>query len=241
MGGTKMKRKLLSALLCVSMVATMVAGCGNNTTGNKNSESEKQSEKASEKASESETAAGEDDPIAALIAGTDGPVDLTVWAAEEDQQMIKDMCEAFAAQYPEITYNFSVGVESESTAKDTVLTDPVAAADIFSFAGDQIGELLNASALQEVILNKDKVVEALGGEDTGAVVAAMSNGKLYAYPATADNGYFMFYNKSYFTEDDVKSLDAMLAVAETAGKKKLQWKLPADGIYYLSSLVQDLT
>lgn len=215
-----MKRKLLSALLCVSMVATMVAGCG-NSTNNKDSEkqSEKESEKESEKDSEPVSEAADDDPVAALIAGTDGPVDLTVWAAEEDQQMIKDMCEAFAAQYPEITFNFSVGVESESTAKDTVLTDAEAAADIFSFAGDQIGALIGAGALQEVLLNKDAVVEALGGGDTGAVVAATSDGKLYAYPATADNGYFMFYNKSYFTEEEVKSFDTMMEVASAAGKK----------------------
>lgn len=36
---------------------------------------------------------------------------------------------------------------------------------------------------------------------------------------TADNGYFMYYNKDYFTEEDVKSLDKMLSVAQAAGKK----------------------
>ena len=43
--------------------------------------------------------------------------------------------------------------------------------------------------------------------------------KLYGYPMTADNGYFMYYNKDYFTEEDVKSLDTMLSVAQAAGKK----------------------
>ena len=45
------------------------------------------------------------------------------------------------------------------------------------------------------------------------------DGKLYAYPLTADNGYFMFYDKSFFTEDDVKSLDTMMEKAAAAGKK----------------------
>ena len=39
------------------------------------------------------------------------------------------------------------------------------------------------------------------------------------YPLTADNGYFMFYDKSFFTEDDVKSLDTMMEKAAAAGKK----------------------
>lgn len=30
---------------------------------------------------------------------------------------------------------------------------------------------------------------------------------------------FMYYNKDYFTEEDVKSLDKMLSVAQAAGKK----------------------
>jgi arabinogalactan oligomer/maltooligosaccharide transport system substrate-binding protein len=45
------------------------------------------------------------------------------------------------------------------------------------------------------------------------------DGKLYAYPMTADNGYFMFYDASYFTADDVKSLDKMMEIAAAAGKK----------------------
>ena len=52
-----------------------------------------------------------------------------------------------------------------------------------------------------------------------SIAAATGNdGNLYAYPATADNGYFMFYNKEYFTEDDVKSFNTMLDKAGAAGK-----------------------
>lgn len=36
---------------------------------------------------------------------------------------------------------------------------------------------------------------------------------------TADNGYFLYYDKNYFTEEDVKSLDRILEVAGAAGKK----------------------
>lgn len=221
-----MKKKVISALLCASMVATMLTGCGNKAANSGNAAADSGNAAAAD--STADTSAAEDktaeegtsdDPVAALIAATDAPVDLTVWAAEEDQDMVNDMLAAFAAQYPDVTFNFSVGVESESTAKDTILTDVEAAADVFSFAGDQIKDLVNAGALQEVLLDKDAIVEAAGGEDAGAVQAAMVNGTLYAYPATADNGYFMFYNKEYFTEEDVKSLDTMMDIAASNGKK----------------------
>ena len=193
-----MKKKVISALLCASMVAAMLTGCGNkaanggnNTAGNAADSSDKVETGTSAAEAGNDKTQTADDPVAALIAATDAPVDLTVWAAEEDQQMVNDMLTAFAAQYPEVTFNFSVGVESESTAKDTILTDVEAAADVFSFAGDQIKDLVNAGALQEVLLNTDAVVEAAGGEDAGAVQAATVGGTLYAYPATADNGYFI--------------------------------------------------
>ena len=46
--------------------------------------------------------------------------------------------------------------------------------------------------------------------------------KLYADPMTASNGYFLYYNKEYFTEEDVKSFDRMLEIAEKNDKKLLE-------------------
>ena len=54
-----------------------------------------------------------------------------------------------------ITIN--LGAQSEKEAKDTVLTDPTAAADVFAFADDQLNELVQAGALQEVQLNADDI------------------------------------------------------------------------------------
>jgi len=220
-----MKRKLLAAVLTVTMAGTLLAGCGNSAATTA-APAEQPAEAATEAAPaeaeiqqvDTSSAAAGEDAVAALIANTTGPVDLSIWAAEEDQEMVKAWTEKFAAQYPDVTFNFSVGVQSESTAKDTVLTDVEAAADVYSFAGDQLVDLVNAGALQQVSIDTDKIIEACGGMEAGSVQAAVNDGKLYAYPATADNGYFMFYNKEYFSEDDVKSLDTMLTKAADAGK-----------------------
>ena len=50
------------------------------------------------------------------------------------------------------------------------------------------------------------------------VEAASVGSTLYAYPLTADNGYFLYYNKAYLKEQDIKTLDRILEVAETEGK-----------------------
>jgi len=216
-----MKKKLISALLATALVATSLVGCGGSaaTTEAPATEAPATEAAASDAAAPAAEAPAAEDMMAALVAATDGPVNLSVWAAEEDQEMVKTWCDEFKALYPEVELSFDIGVESESTAKDTILTDVEAAPDVFSFAGDQVTELNRAGALQEITLNKDQVIANCGGADAGAVVAATVDGKLMAYPATADNGYFMFYNKEYFSDEDVKTMDAMLKVCADNGKK----------------------
>jgi arabinogalactan oligomer/maltooligosaccharide transport system substrate-binding protein len=76
-------------------------------------------------------------------------------------------------------------------------------------------ELYNAGALQEVMLNVDDIKAR---NVASSVSAASVNGTLFAYPLTADNGYFMFYDKSYFEPADLLSFDRMMEVAADAGK-----------------------
>ena len=162
-------------------------------------------------------AAASDDAIQNLIDATSGTVSLTVWASEEDQAYTQGLIDAFIAEYPDVSFDIRLGSESESTAKDTVLTDIEAAADVFAFADDQINALVDAGALQPVSAYYTYDVE--NENVAGSVEAASVNGQLYAYPMTADNGYFMFYDSSVFSESDVESLDSMVAAAQAAGTK----------------------
>jgi len=193
-----MKKKLFAAMLATTMVVSCFAGCGDTAKDSSKGSSSGKSTAAAEK---------ED-------------VKLTVWGAEEDQDMLAEMIDGFKTEYADkANFDISLGVESESTAKDDVLADVEAAADVYAFADDQLNELVAGGALQEITLDPDTIISDNGGEKAGAVQAASKDGKLYAYPMTADNGYFMFYNKKYFKEDDVASLDAMLKVAADNSKK----------------------
>ncbi|MGN0779557.1 MAG: extracellular solute-binding protein [Aristaeellaceae bacterium] len=145
-------------------------------------------------------------------------VSLRVWVgANEDIEWINTVIANFQAANPQNTYKIEVGVQTEGDCSKVVLTDPTAAADVFTFADDQFNSLYNAGALQQVVIDPEAVIAA---NTPGSVTAATgADGALYAYPATADNGYFMFYNKEYFTEEDVQTLDRMMEVAAAAGKK----------------------
>ena len=190
------RRKFLAAMGTMAAAGALTA-CGGSSSGTASS------------AAASSTAAS--------AAESWGDVKLTMWGAEEDQTMLREMADAFIEQNADKgNVTIEIGVQSESSAKDTVLADPESAADVFAFADDQLNELVNAGALQEVLLNPDDVKSR---NLPGSVGAATMNDKLYAYPMTADNGYFLYYDASILSAEDVQSMDTMLEKAAAAGKK----------------------
>lgn len=140
-------------------------------------------------------------------------VALTVWGAGEDEALLQEIFESFEAQYPDTDFAFSFEPQSESGCKDALLGDLMNGADVFTFADDQLSALAAAGAL-EPIENADAIRSA---NLSSTIDAASVDGTLYAYPLTADNGYFLYYNKEYISDEDAASLERILEVAEDAG------------------------
>lgn len=172
----------------------------------------------------SQSACQNDTPAASVeepAAASDGTVSLTVWGAEEDEELLRQIIEGFQEEYrQEADFLITYQPQSESHCTDALMADLENGADVFAFADDQLNTLVAAGALDPV-------------EDAGAVQkaslpeavsAASVNDTLYAYPLTADNGYFLYYNKQYFTEEDIKSWDRMLDIAAGHNKKvSMEW------------------
>ena len=208
-----MKKKVLSALLAATMVVSMTA-CG----GAKTDEGSADNTDTQAPATEADTSASED-AIANLIASTEGDVNITLWCSEMEnyQKVMTELTDKFKEQYSDVNFNIKIGGVSEADAKDKVLEDIDAAADVFVFADDQVQDLVNAGALQEVSATYTYDPTQTNSEAT--VTAASVDGKLYAYPLTASNGFFLYYDSSKFSEDDVASWEALTAKAEELGTK----------------------
>ena len=129
-----------------------------------------------------------------VSAAEDETIKLTVWGAEEDQDLLKELTDKFQEKYADQKFDIQIGVESESTAKDTILTDVEAGADVYAFADDQLTDLVKAGAL----LKLDDYAEALQLADTTLddVKAANVEGAI-----------------------DAASWDSLLEAADKAGKK----------------------
>ena len=147
-------------------------------------------------------------------------VSLSVWGDERSKDIFLDAAENFkSAHSEEVNLQINISEENESYCKNTVLSNPEKAADVYVFIDDQFSELYKGGALKEITENKDTIISENGGETSGAIQASSIAGKLYAYPLASGNGYFLYYNSAYFNEKDVTDLDTILNIAEKNNKK----------------------
>lgn len=148
-------------------------------------------------------------------------ITLTVWASQEDQEMVKEMCAAYAAANPQNTYKFLFGVQGENDAADKVLNDVTSGPDVFAFASDQINKLYTGGALARIGGDIEKQVKANNTADSIDASTLTINGQdmLYAYPMTGDNGYYVYYDKRVYSDpSQLGTLDSMIDTAKGAGK-----------------------
>lgn len=142
-------------------------------------------------------------------------VNLKVWAPENQIQTgtIKAMCDSFNELHPEWDITFTIEAQGEDTCKENVLKDVAAAADVYFFASDQLQELVNAGAIARLGGTTETMVKEEIAPSVTATVTA-EDGNIYAIPFT-HNTFFMFYDKTILSEDDITSVEKIMA-KETA-------------------------
>ena len=165
-------------------------------------------------------------------AGTaDAPIDitLTVWGPAEDQadenSFLQTACKKFAEQHPEWNITFNFGVCSEGDAGTNVTQDPAAAADVYMFANDQLGTLIQAGALSKL---GGSFLEQVQNDVSATYVNTVTStdGNVYGFPV-APNTWFMYYNKELVGDADLTSLEAVLEKGIVAFDLKNSWYLPS--------------
>ena len=146
-----------------------------------------------------------------------GTYDITVWVADNAVALTEKQIQDFNATNTDgIVFNATIEAVSEADAATQMITDVEAGGDIFCFAQDQFARLVQANALAKLGTKAAETVTA--NNDPATVAASTSGDVLYAYPLTADNGYFMYYDKSVIPEEDVDSMEKLIADCEAAQK-----------------------
>ena len=168
----------------------------------------------------------------AATAGLEGTYDVTMWVSEKEgvAAQFQEQIDAFEAANPGIVINAQIEGVSEANAASQVLADVASAPDVYCFAQDQLARLVQAAALAAPGKGATEAVQA--ANDAGSVAAATVAGTLYAYPLTADNGYYLYYNTSIISEEDAKDLAAIVAACE---KNNVKFRFALENAWYTAS------
>lgn len=156
-------------------------------------------------------------------------VRLMVWSPSEDQskdsgEWLQNTCEDFAKLHPEWDITFVYGVADEATEATQVAQDPEASADVFMYANDTLTVMTDASALAKFGGKYRDEIEATNSDEVLSSLIKEDN--LYGVPFTT-NTWFMYYDKSVFSEEDIKNLDTMMEKGTVAFPFTNSWYLPA--------------
>ena len=162
-------------------------------------------------------------------------VTLKIWTASEELDLMKKMGESFAAAHPEYNLTFDISEMGIDEANANLKTDADSAADIFQLASGGVPELTQKGLLLPIGYD-EAGLRALYPEGAISAVCA-EDGLIYAVPFTP-NTFFMYYNKSMFSADEVKSVETMLAkdlgTAED-GTPIYNFSFQVSGPWYLES------
>lgn len=193
-------KKFVSIILVLCLCLTLFAACGNSNGNTNETQGNTGNEETQGQTQEN------------ALAGDYG--EITMWVSESDgvkEQFLEQVAE-FQKQNPDIKFTVKIDGISEADAASQVIADVASAPDIYCFAQDQLTRLVQSEAL---LAPTGNLIDAIKEANSAASVSAASvAGTVYAYPLTADNGYYMYYNTSLFSEEDVEDLATLAAKCE---------------------------
>ena len=137
---------------------------------------------------------------------------IKVWTPTEDQaadnNWLVAMQERFEEAHPNYEITWDNGTMSEADSVTSVGGDVTAAADVYMFANDQLGKLIDAGGLSRL---GGTFLEQVESDNSEFMVSTVTHtdGGVYGFPVS-NNTWFLYYDKSVYSEEDVKSLETLL-------------------------------
>ena len=119
------------------------------------------------------------------------------WGPSEHEALYKALWNEFVEANPEYAdIEFQYGNKGDAGAYDGLAVDVQSGASIYTFANDQLANIVRiggAAALTDADAKWIEENHTQAANDAGKI-----DGKYYGYPVSADNGYVFCYNKEAF-------------------------------------------
>lgn len=125
-------------------------------------------------------------------------IDLQIWVHESKKEVVQELLDDFKATHTDKKYNFTVSAISPYESSLSLSYSPAANADIIEISDNQLKYLIDSDFLLKINSNDDS--------------------SAYANRISTGHGYLLYYNKIYFDDEDIKSLDTILNISAKNGK-----------------------
>lgn len=147
--------------------------------------------------------------------------EITIWATAKEEPVVKKIVDAYNAKQSDESakFKYKFVAVAEKDAGTTLAKDPMVegAPALVLCADDQVFNLVSKKSVIEI---KGSYKENIIANNSDVSVKGASyNGKLYGYPVTSDNGYFLYYNSDEVKAEEAKSFETLLSVAKAKGKQ----------------------
>jgi arabinogalactan oligomer/maltooligosaccharide transport system substrate-binding protein len=144
-----------------------------------------------------------------------GDVTLKVWvSAEEQDKVMSDIVDKFIAQekidHPKLNYTINIEALAEGDTRTELVKDPSEGADVFATTDDSCLALADAGQIYQIPQNSTYYTHITTLNGAGSVKGVTFGDGIYGFPETSDNGYFLYYNSSYLSDEDVTSFETIL-------------------------------
>ncbi len=170
----------------------------------------------------------------------DGP-SITVWAPAASIEGYKELVSGFKEANPDYAgwdIKFQNQEEGDVQGK---MTDPTVGPNIFFFPSDHFVNFKNKLKCLQPLGTYAADVKTRDSEDSVNFVTRDS--AVYAFPATDDNGYFLWYDSTMVTteqdtaiQNGTATLDDLIGIAKAKGNKRILFNV-GNGYYAISFFI----
>lgn len=152
-------------------------------------------------------------------------ITISVWTPAQDQDVdnnwLVNMQTQFAARYPEYNITWENDICSEGDAVTKAQSDTSSVADVYMFANDQIGALVDYDLLSPLSSHYSSLVR-VDNSTAAENSVTYTDGQMYGFPMT-NNTWCLYYDKNVFSERDVTSLETMLSKGKVTIPLRNSW------------------
>lgn len=168
-------KKLLASLLAGTAALSMAACSGSGDSGSGDSGS-------------GDTGSDEKKTVTMTVSG---PSEDQTSSDDPNSGWLQAQCEAFAAEHPDWDITFNYKTIPEGSAGDELAKDPEAGPDVYLFASDQTGRLIEKNAISRF---GGTALDTINNENDPSMVSTVTyNDGVYGVPFTSNLNFSPFH------------------------------------------------